>query len=610
MTDKAVDIKTGALSRTMKKCETCNVDIQSSSFAKHLKTANHKEKVNPSVIPLKDTPDREIHPKIIHVTSSPPSLKLLCNEKLSPQELHTSCKNMINPYYLTNELNKYYATKVEFHHMNNLNSRVQISPKKANENPDSPKEIYIDSIKSILLQLTNIYTRIIKQNNIKFRVKCTCIYEDPKFIPVLVENIYTYFPKHEAIQIHTLGEIEEMNISDYFRTETTETEKLRSGLIFSHISLMTISFYKMKELKVGTYVELPFQSKSILNIKNKDNKCFIWSILAYLHPAENNGDRVKQYEKYIDELNIEGIEFPITLQDVKKFEKQNNINVNIFEYIEESKKLNPIHCSKNGEGVRVIDLMLYKDHFILIKKLHTFCKTSADATHLCRNCLSTYKTKDHLINHKQLCEKHSEVRYTFPYDKNFKFDKFHYKIKVPFRIYADFECLNVKDGKAVGKKTNNVYKQIPSAVGYYIISDNENILVSGYYRNFGKDCVDWFVTRMKRLDIKMKNYFKNTNIPLGMTECDENHFKDTNICWFCECIATNKVRDHDHLTGKYRGVACDKCNVLVRQKYSSFVPIFFHNFSRYDCHLFFRQLFAVKDDVKITPLPKTDEVED
>ena len=54
----------------------------------------------------------------------------------------------------------------------------------------------------------------------------------------------------------------------------------------------------------------------------------------------------------------------------------------------------------------------------------------------------------------------------------------------------------------------------------------------------------------------------------------------------------DKVRDHDHPTEKYRGAAHCKCNINVKQKQSSFDPIFFHNFSGYDCHLIFEQLLT------------------
>ena len=106
-----------------------------------------------------------------------------------------------------------------------------------------------------------------------------------------------------------------------------------------------------------------------------------------------------------------------------------------------------------------------------------------------------------------------------------------------------------------------------------------------------------------------------------MTEEDEKHFNETDICWLCEgeiisrapyscnsdfCFDRcgrckdheederireeyEKVRDHDHLTGKYRGPAHNKCNLNCRKEKQMFVPVYFHNFSGYDCHLFFEQ---------------------
>ena len=86
-------------------------------------------------------------------------------------------------------------------------------------------------------------------------------------------------------------------------------------------------------------------------------------------------------------------------------------------------------------------------------------------------------------------------------------------------------------------------------------------------------------------------------------------FRNTNICWFCEKeILDNKVRDHCHLTGKYRGPAHYYCNINVKQKNSNFIPFAFHNFSNYDCHLFFKKLIDKKpDNILVNVIPKTNE---
>ena len=107
----------------------------------------------------------------------------------------------------------------------------------------------------------------------------------------------------------------------------------------------------------------------------------------------------------------------------------------------------------------------------------------------------------------------------------------------------------------------------------------------------------------------MAFYFKNTKKDIIMTQEDEEDFKNNNICRFCEKnIESDKVRDHCHLTGKYRGPSHNVCNINVRQADSNFIPFTFHNFSNYDCHMFFKRLVDLKKDkVKFEIIPKTNE---
>ena len=107
----------------------------------------------------------------------------------------------------------------------------------------------------------------------------------------------------------------------------------------------------------------------------------------------------------------------------------------------------------------------------------------------------------------------------------------------------------------------------------------------------------------------MAFFFKNTKKDIIMTEENEEDFRIIKICRFCEKnIESDKVRDHCHLTGKYRGPAHSKCNVNVTQKQSNFIPFIIHNFSNYDCHMFFKKLVDKrKDKVDFEIIPKTNE---
>ena len=175
-------------------------------------------------------------------------------------------------------------------------------------------------------------------------------------------------------------------------------------------------------------------------------------------------------------------------------------------------------------------------------------------------------------------------------------EKHFHKNPLYFRIYADFEADNEKDDSIVGIKTINYYKQNPVLNGYHIISELEVVLKSGYYKfPLGYDNVDWFVDEVIKLEKKMAIYFKFTKKDIIMTGEDEEDFRNNNICRFYEkSIESDKVRDHCHLTSRYTGPAHIKCNINVIEQQSNFIQVIFHNFSNYDCHIFFKKLVDKK----------------
>ena len=153
-----------------------------------------------------------------------------------------------------------------------------------------------------------------------------------------------------------------------------------SGWRFDKINSMTINFYKTNELNGSSYVKIPLRSSSILNIENDDKYCFLWSILTHLHPCQNSHpNRVSNYKQYLNEIKIDEIDFTngFRTSDVVKLETLNKLSINIFERkfyqdgINWEHKLIPLEISKNNSET-VIDLMIYKNHYVLIKKLHVF----------------------------------------------------------------------------------------------------------------------------------------------------------------------------------------------------------------------------------------------
>ena len=131
----------------------------------------------------------------------------------------------------------------------------------------------------------------------------------------------------------TQSEIDNVNVQWDLEARKQNLEMQESGWVFQRVNSMTISFYNTGNMDGSSYVKIPLRSSAIVNIKNDDKYCFIWSILASLYPCENDPNRVSNYEPYFNELNIEGFDFTngFKCSDMYRFEKLNNLSINIYE---------------------------------------------------------------------------------------------------------------------------------------------------------------------------------------------------------------------------------------------------------------------------------------
>ena len=90
------------------------------------------------------------------------------------------------------------------------------------------------------------------------------------------------------------------------------------------------------------------------------------------------------------------------------------------------------------------------------------------------------------------------------------------------------------------------------------------------------------------------------------TEENKEQFNKASDCWICgESLGNDRVRDHCHFTGRYRGPAHNSCNLKYRKPKS--VSIFFHNLSGYDSHLFIKKLGSPNEKENIDCIPNNEE---
>ena len=224
---------------------------------------------------------------------------------------------------------------------------------------------------------------------------------------------------------------------------------------FHSVIKLELHTVRYNPLRGETWMPLPKEladKKAIINMQNKDNKCFLWCVLRALNPKVNHPERVdKELIGKENTLNMEGIEYPVSLKDLNKFEKQSlTISITVLGY--EGKSIYPLRNSDNTDRDHNIILMLIEKggvkHYCLVKSIERLLSSQTTKgkrkQHFCLKCLNPFWCQEALSRHQEYCGKYKLVKIDLPKKGTIlKFINYHRGEKVPFIVYADFEC-NIK----------------------------------------------------------------------------------------------------------------------------------------------------------------------
>ena len=230
----------------------------------------------------------------------------------------------------------------------------------------------------------------------------------------------------------------------------------RSGWVIDQIDSHYINVTLYKPLNGSSYIELPMELRNpknrLINIKNKDDECFRWCHIRPLNPQEKDPKRIKKEDKkMINELNYDGIDFPLSQKHYNKVEKQNSIRINVFGY--ENGQPFPIHISKETFENQMNLLLITKDekkHYVLIKDFNAFMYSQSkhkERKHFCMYCLQCFSSERILANHVNNCltiNGAQAINMPKQGENILKFNNFHKQLPVLFVIYADFEAITKK----------------------------------------------------------------------------------------------------------------------------------------------------------------------
>ena len=383
-----------------------------------------------------------------------------------------------------------------------------------------------------------------------------------------------------------------------------------SGWTIQSVDSHFINAAKYNPLKGSSYILLPKElqnsAKGLINLKNEDNECFRWCHIRHLNPQDNHPERIKKTDKqYVEKLDYTGIEFPVTVKQYKRIEKQNSINVNVFGY--ELKQPYPIYVSKEKYQDHMELLLITKGenkHYVLMKDFNKFMYNQTkhgNRKHFCMHCLQCFSREDVLTEHIPNCIAINGVQgIKMPKEGDeVHFRNHHKQLPVPFVIYADFEAIleKVDSCQPSDKKsyTEANQKHTDCGYGYKVVCcyDDKYSKPVQIYR--GENAVYKFMENMlEEVNWCKQTMEKHFNKPLEMTEENETDFQKATKCHICDQQYQDKdirVRDHCHITGEFRGSAHQDCNLKLQINPDNIkIPVFFHNLRGYDSHFIMQQI--------------------
>ena len=443
--------------------------------------------------------------------------------------------------------------------------------------------------------------------NMKLNIRTEGLFEKPEYDDGGTEIgsqelIYalpsTYYPIHNQDELTQALEDSVKQILLQIQNLEGSTSNLRFKNIFS----ITIHYDKFDPTRAGRFIELPEWiklKKACINIKNKDQKCFKYCIQSVVYDkiSKHHPEEMFHYNKLKDDiLNWDGVNFPTGNRDIDRFEENNKlVSINVFETDDclNDNKIIIHRGTKNRNAKYEIDLLKVYDednnyHYVLVKNksrlLNCQSNKNINKKHYCHHCLNPFSTEKARKKHLEKGCMASEGQQTKMPDKDtyIEFEKHNTKLPCPFVIYGDFECLTTNSNTGI-KGTYQEHK--PCGYMLNVVSRIDNTCQPYLYR--GEDCMKQFVEKLT--EIKKDIFEKmNMNKPMDdLTNEQKIEFKLASNCSICGKKFEpddEKVRDHCHFTGKYRGAAHVKCNLDYSFRYFK-IPIFFHNLKNYDAHL-------------------------
>jgi ssDNA-binding Zn-finger/Zn-ribbon topoisomerase 1 len=385
-----------------------------------------------------------------------------------------------------------------------------------------------------------------------------------------------------------------------------------SGLIFDGIESALFKISLLGNHSGRGSFKLPKNLKNKTAVINVDceSQCFKYAVLSILHYNDINANRNRtySYRQWENELNFDDCNSDdMKIKDIEKFEKLNNIKIVLHVWEKGLKGVR--YNSRSSCYERTVNLLLVKEddseewHYCGIPKisrLYHHLENSSRELYYCDRCIRHFRRKTKFETHYEWCKRGKLQMERMPKDKEFSYRENGDELSPLRVIYADIECY-IDD---------NIHR--PAAISCYEVWHDHFRSRQNKMRVWqGEDCIYQFLQFLEQaVKFQQKHDGELYRRSLHMTADDQAKFDSCNVCPKCRKTFDDdkikKVRDHDHITGKFRNALCSKCNFSLRMKRRT-LPVIFHNFKGYDSHMIIKGGLGQMKEWKLDVIAQTRE---
>ena len=312
-----------------------------------------------------------------------------------------------------------------------------------NEHPIISLEHFLKAMGDFLRPMLHLKMR--KYKNITFSVIVNVQYTHPKRDLYVNEKTKSYDTQGLQSGRKTLINPSEIDdkldaAAEDIMNRNANFIRDKSGLVLEDIVELKFFIFKKRNLYGRSYKELPKFLKSkhaIINVKNRDNRCFGYAVLSALSEIQHHADAPYQYCGLFAQYGLNQLDYPVTIADIPAIEDILLVTINVFSFGDDQGRMRyPLYISKKVYP-KCIDLLYWEEHYAWIKNFSFFMADVTKGNHKlywCKACLGHFRVEHEYKTHLKWCRGFEEAGQIFITPEPWQKVKFDHQAYVPLLI--------------------------------------------------------------------------------------------------------------------------------------------------------------------------------